>query len=348
MFLTDLWYFAAFSAQVKPGEMIRRVIADGPVLLGRGKDGKVFALRDICPHRGMTLSTGVLHEEKCGPAVECPYHGWRFGTDGRCSSIPSLTEEQRAAMDVGRIGVRAYPVHEAQGLIFIYLGADENAPPLMNPPRLDLVGDSAPKIREEMFFDCALDHAVIGLMDPAHISFIHRQWWWRTAKSIHKKEKAFGPVTRGFSMLPHSPSSNSFLYRLLGAKPRTEIRFQLPGIRVEYIEVGARQVTGFTAVTPVDKGRTRISIGLYWSHPLLDVIPNALTAKGIRIFAGQDRDAVNAQQAGLKYDPKLMLIHDADVQAMWYFKLKEAWAQARANDTPFENPVKPATLRWRS
>jgi len=305
-------------------------------------------LRDICPHRAMPLSKGRQVEGANGQSlIECPYHGWRFGVDGVCRAIPSLTDEQKTAMDIGKIRTRRFAASEAQGLIWIYFGED-GSKPSMPAPRLDHVGDTAPGLHVSMRFDCPLDHAVIGLMDPAHISYIHRQWWWRTAKSVHQKEKKFGPVPHGFSMLPHVPSSNSFLYKLLGAKPETEIRFELPGLRTEYVRVGGRQVTGFTAVTPVDETQTQITIALYWDHPLLSFIPDFVLRNAITTFAGQDRDAVQAQQTGLKHDPKLMLIHDADVQAMWYFKLKKEWTEACAQNRPFVNPVKPATLRWRS
>lgn len=349
MFLQDLWYFGALSSRVKTGVPISVQIAGEPVLIGRESGGKVFALRDICPHRAMPLSKGSQLETPDGQArIECPYHGWQFGTDGVCKAIPSLNDEQRAAMDVSRVSTRKFPVHEAQGLIWVYFGQDPAGAPQIAPPRLDHIGDTSPRLHVDMRFDCALDHAVIGLMDPAHIAFIHRQWWWRTAKSMHDKEKAFGPVERGFSMLPHIPSSNSFLYKLLGSKPQTEIRFELPGLRTEYVCVGGKQVTGFTAVTPVDENTTQITIALYWDHALLNFIPNFILRRAIAIFAGQDRDAVLAQQEGLAFDPKLMLIHDADVQAMWYFKLSKEWAAACAQGRAFVNPVKPRVLRWRS
>jgi len=57
---------------------------------------------------------------------------------------------------------------------------------------------------------------------------------------------------------------------------------------------------------------------------------------------------VDLQQEGLKYDPRLMLINDTDVQAKWYFRLKEEYLASQDENRAFVNPVKPATLRWRS
>ncbi|HAQ36046.1 MAG: 2Fe-2S ferredoxin [Maricaulis sp.] len=347
-FLRDLWYFGALASEVKPGETLHREMLGEPILFGRTHDGSPFAMRDICPHRGILLSGGRMVQKDGESTVECPYHGWRFRKDGGCAAIPSLTADQAEAMDLSRIRVRSYPVHEAYGLIWIYIGADPDAPPAIEPPVLDLPEGARVKMVERETFNCHVDHAVIGLMDPAHIPFIHRQWWWRTEKSVYEKEKVFGPVERGFSMLPHRPSSNSFAYKALGAKPETEIRFQIPGLRTEYVKVGNSFFTGFTAVTPTNANSTAITIVVYWKHPVFDILPNFVLRKAITTFIRQDRDAVNAQQKGLAYKPKLMLIHDADVQAKWYYKLKQAWRKHRQTGEAFANPVKNATLRWRS
>ena len=54
------------------------------------------------------------------------------------------------------------------------------------------------------------------------------------------------------------------------------------------------------------------------------------------------------QQKGLRFDPVLSLIDDADTQARWYYRLKQEYRRAGAEGREFENPVRPRTLRWRS
>ena len=192
-FLTDIWYFAALSSDLKAGKLARHEILGEPVLLGRGRGprGELFALRDICPHRAAPLSAGRVVEAPEGDTVECPYHGWRFRADGACAAIPSLTADQ--AMDVSRIRVRRYPVTESQGLVFVWIGADPQSEPDQPPPTFPGVVGGGPKLVDRMVFDAHIDHAVVGLMDPAHGPYVHQQWWWRSAKSQHEKAKRFEP-----------------------------------------------------------------------------------------------------------------------------------------------------------
>ena len=129
-----------------------------------------------------------------------------------------------------------------------------------------------PAMREKLVFPCHIDHAVIGLMDPAHGPFVHQSWWWRSRKSIYKKSKEFGPADLGFAMLKHSPSSNSLAYKILGKDIQTEIIFRLPGIRIETIHVGSKLVVGLTTVTPIDRKTTQINHLVFWSMPYLSLL----------------------------------------------------------------------------
>src|SRR6266851_859478 len=225
--------------------MLARTMLGEPMLIGRDRAGRVFALRDICPHRGMPLSFAAFD---CSE-LECCYHGWRFATDGRCTAIPSLVEGQ--SFDLARAGVARYAAREVQGNIWVFFGSDPSAAP--DIPVLDGFAEAAaPRLVETVRFGAAIDHAVVGLMDPAHGPFVHSAWWWRSRRSVHEKIKIFAPSPYGFTMTRHAPSANSRAYRLLGGAPETEIAFRLPSVRVEQIRAGRYRVASLTAITPVD------------------------------------------------------------------------------------------------
>ncbi|MSP49307.1 MAG: aromatic ring-hydroxylating dioxygenase subunit alpha [Alphaproteobacteria bacterium] len=337
--LRDLWYLALSGREVGRGRMVVRTLLGQRLLFGRTSEGEVFCFKDICPHRGIPLSFGRFD----GREVECCYHGWRFGADGRCTAIPSLAEGQ--AFEPGRIKAGTYPAREVQGNIWIFAGADPSGAAAI--PLVPDVGDLPADLMEALPFGCAMDHAVVGLMDPAHGPFVHRAWWWRSAGSIHEKAKRFVPSELGFTMARHRPSSNSRAYRIIGGAPETEISFRLPGLRIEHIRTGKVVVGALTAVTPVDAKTTQIHHSIWWTNPWLSLI-RPLVRPFVRSFLRQDGDIMAMQSLGLADDPPLMLIDDADTQAKWYYRLKKEWAASRAEGRAFVNPVKERTLRWRS
>ncbi len=348
--LKDMWYFAATTAELRSGAQFRRVILDEPVLLGRTASGEAFALRDICPHRSVPLSAGRQIDTGGQATVECPYHGWRFGAlDGVCKLMPSLLDDQ--PYEVDRIRVRRFPTHEANGAVFVFVSSDaRNSEPTIAPPSFGPLPEK-PKFIVDRIFNASMDNAVVGLMDPAHVGFVHSQWWWRPpSMGLKPKQKAFEPRHRGWAIARHSPSGNSLLYRVVfGGDVTTEILFDLPGYRWEVVEngSGARFVT-LTCLTPIDAASTRITQITYWTGaPLLNLALPIAPAMA-REFLDQDGRMVDLQNDGLKYQPGMLWIDDIDVQAKWYLKLKKEWAASRAEGRDFVNPLEPSTLRWRS
>jgi phenylpropionate dioxygenase-like ring-hydroxylating dioxygenase large terminal subunit len=342
--LREAWYYAAPSHRVGQGSLLPRTMLGESIVIGRDREGTIFALRNTCPHRGMPLSAGSFDGEE----IECCYHGWHFGTDGRCTAIPSLVEGQD--FDLRQIAVPRYPAREAQGNIWVFFGDNPNAEAdIPTIPSLGGFGESAvPRLVETMRFGSAIDHAVIGLMDPAHGPFVHRAWWWRSRRSVHEKAKAFVPSDWGFTMGRHAPSSNSRAYRLLlGGGVETEISFRLPSVRIERIWAGRYAVINLTALTPIDEHTTEVNHCIYWDAPWLSVL-KPLLRPYVRAFLRQDGAIMARQQQGLQFNPLLSLIDDADTQARWYYRLKQEYRRARVEARPFVNPVRPRTLRWRS
>lgn len=341
MFLTDIWYFGGLSSQIKPEALVAKKIANLPLVLGRTKEGVLFALKDICPHRGIPLSYGKLLKNG---HLECCYHGWQFSPQGDCSHIPSLTTDQH--LDLSKIKVQSYPLEERQGTIWIFLGTPSKSKSTPFPD-LPLPLPSRPQLSLSMVFPCPLDHAVIGLMDPAHGPFVHKSWFWRSSRSIHEKTKTFSPTPLGFQMSRHKPSKNARAYKILGGHIETEITFSLPGIRIESIKAGHHHIASITAITPQDEGNCLISHTIFWTLPWLSFIKPIIRIFA-RTFLRQDLLAVERQKEGLVTNPPLMLIKDADTQALWYFKIKKAYAKAVASNEFFINPLKKTTLKWRS
>ena len=158
-------------------------------------------------------------------------------------------------------------------------------------------------------------------------------------------------------MSAHSPSTNSAPYRLMrlaGLKPgdrlETTIDFVLPNRRFEVVRSGDAWFSTLTTVTPLTPDKCRIDVRaawnlFLWATPLVLLVGRFFGEK----FVEQDRRTMEQQAEGLKHNPSLMLIDDADRPAKWYFALKQARLEAQRTGEPLRHPLTgPVTLRWRS
>lgn len=342
--LPGLWYVALASRDLAPGRMTNRTLFGEPILFGRRREGSVFAIRDLCPHRGMPLHYGTFD----GESVQCPFHGWRFGGDGRCVALPSLTAEQ--AIDISKIRCPTYPCAERQGLIWVALpepGRREDGDLGLPPPLPDFDDSIQPRADVRLTYACSFDSAAFGLIDPVHVAFVHKAWWLgRSEHTLKLKEKHFEPVDRGWTTGVH-PAPSSFGHRILGANVRTEIITKLPGLRIERIIGDRHKIMNLLAITPIDAGRTQMIQGLWWTMGGLGFLRPLIERIGHR-FLAQDEDMMLKQREGLACDPPTMLVPDADTQMRWWLRLKAEWRAHRKEDRSFVNPVRPATLRYRS
>ena len=107
--LPDAWYCVGRSEIFSDRALVAVTLAEEQLVMGRDASGALFALRDRCPHRGMALSKGRFD----GQALTCLFHGWRFGTDGGCRDVPTLSTHDAA--DFSRIVVQRFPVRASPG-----------------------------------------------------------------------------------------------------------------------------------------------------------------------------------------------------------------------------------------
>ena len=348
--LRGFWYPALRAERVSGRKLKTAMLLGIPLLLGRDAEGRSFAARDSCPHRGMPLSRGWFD----GHHLECSYHGWKFEpVSGQCREIPSLMRDDK--LDVSKIYASAFPCREQDGYFWVYVPErSSSAEPREEAPRLPTFSDRYTITHLSAELPCHVDHGIIGLMDPAHGPFVHQAWWWRTRHSIHEKRKAFEPVPMGFRMSAHTPSSNSAPYKLLRMYAKAEgitttIDFVLPNRRYEQIHAGKYWFSSMTTVTPMTAERCRIDVVAAWN--LFRHVPFVLPLFRFfgEKFMGQDQRTMEIQAEGLKHNPSLMLIDDADRPAKWYFALKSAYLESRRSGEPMQHPISgPVTLRWRS
>lgn len=154
---TSSWQAVALTRDIRSRPF--RVLHEGaPVVLFRTKAG-ISALVDRCPHRMVALSQGRVVKD----TLECPYHGWRFGTDGTCVAIPGLVGT------LPRCRVGRYHVTEHNGAVFIAKHLPATAPythVLAGQPSVCRLVKSTARSR--------LLDVVENILDATHTHFTHK------------------------------------------------------------------------------------------------------------------------------------------------------------------------------
>lgn len=77
---SESWFPICLSEELKQGEILGRDFLDGRVIVFRGEKGEALVKSAYCPHVGADLSVGKI----VGNNVQCAFHRWEYGADGRC------------------------------------------------------------------------------------------------------------------------------------------------------------------------------------------------------------------------------------------------------------------------
>ena len=130
----------------------------------RDSEGRVGVLGEYCPHRKASLAFG--RNEDCG--LRCLYHGWKFDVAGTVMEMPS---EPRESGFAERIRHKAYPVREAGGFVWVYMGPAETMPAFEAPPWAPTSEARVSVMRVELA--CNWAQVMEGQIDSAHSSSLH-------------------------------------------------------------------------------------------------------------------------------------------------------------------------------
>ena len=164
--LKNMWYVACDVGDVTDKPKRVKMLGTHFVLF-RDEVGKIACLHDVCPHRGASLGNGRV----VNGCVECPYHGWHFGSDGKCKKIPAHKHGE------GKIPKRArvdrYPVEEKYGFVWVFVGdlPQEQRPPLPEFP--EYTDPSYKIIRGQFEWKADYARVVENGLDFAHAPFVH-------------------------------------------------------------------------------------------------------------------------------------------------------------------------------
>jgi vanillate monooxygenase len=159
----NAWYVAAWDHEVNRN-ILSRTVAGRPLAIYRTEDGQPVALADACWHRLAPLSMGKLVGRD---GIQCPYHGIRYNSAGRCISMPAQETINPSAT------VPSFPVVERFRFVWVWVGDPTLADPSLVPDmhQMDAAGWTGDGLTIEVA--CNFQLVLDNLMDLTHEEFLH-------------------------------------------------------------------------------------------------------------------------------------------------------------------------------
>jgi choline monooxygenase len=279
------WHYAGPLEWVsEPGERFPCRAGEAPVVVVRGRDGELLAFLNVCRHRGSV----IVKQRGRHETLQCPYHAWTYGLDGRLRVAPRADRED--GFDPDGLGLRPVQVDTWGPLVFV--NADPGAAPL---------ADSLGRIPQ--------------LIDPQGLVFRERADFelaanWKVAVENYL-ECYHCPVAHpGFSSLVDvGPDSyrleveaavlSQFGERRADGEGERACQFHLvwPALKVIVYPGAANLSVG--PVWPVGPGRTAGFLDYFFAPDVPDGIARGLIELDDQV-GREDRDLVEGVQEGLR------------------------------------------------
>ena len=163
--MRQYWIPAAMSSELeRDGAPVRLMLLGERLIAFRDSSGRVGIMDHRCPHRCASLFLGRNEEN----GIRCVYHGWKYDAEGNCVDMPNAPPKQDFKH---KVKAKAYKTAERNGLIWVYMGARKEAPPL---PAIE--ASMLPEAELQISFvqrECNWLQALEGDIDTSHFGFLH-------------------------------------------------------------------------------------------------------------------------------------------------------------------------------
>lgn len=285
----NFWYVVEHSHAVKRQPKAVKLM-DHRVVLYRNAQEQLVALKDQCAHRGAALSAGWVE----GNCLRCPYHGWKFESNGTCMEIPAnppgVPIPKRARVDT-------YPVQEKYGFIWLFLGdlPEDERPPIPSFPQFD-----DPNLRcvfGEYTWNANYTRVIENTMDCSHTLFLHNRSLGKSDKArIEDYEVVMGDWEASAVLDINIKNLRGIWQRISGKDIVTQriYRVCMPNVNFVGLKFANFQLDTFMAHIPVDAETTITkwaTLRNFLKFPLVDANSRRMGMK----LLGEDEVAVKTQ-----------------------------------------------------
>ena len=306
------WYAVLRSDKLRPGKVVNLHYFGRALIAFRGADGQP-AVRDAhCPHYGANLGVGG---KVVDGNVECPFHGWRFDVDGRCTHAPFAARTPKAS-------IGGFPVREHSGLIFVYTGP--TAPSWEVPEIPETTSrDFATPIDDACRARIHIQEMRENIVDESHFHFIHGQA--EPPVQDLRPDGAFAEV-RG-----------RIRRRVLGwdINNTFDVFMYGPGVMVVRVHGPALSVTAIALTTPVDERMSELRMRYYVRKPAkLPFLAPVLKLIFRAAALGEVREEVQIWDHKIYRPNPILLPHEKGIKALrrWYAQFYPPVSADQADD----------------
>jgi phenylpropionate dioxygenase-like ring-hydroxylating dioxygenase large terminal subunit len=262
--LDGFWYVVARSDQLPThlrGRPLGRRVNGRRLVLFRDAGGSARALDARCPHRGADLTGGRVK----GGCLQCPYHGWRFDGEGRCTAIPSNQPGQPLPR---RSLASPWPIREQQGFIWVRPGQGPEVAPPPWLPELDELDDRRfHSFHHDEVVPVPFDWWIENTLDVAHVPFVHQATYGGQSQVVdgYPVEALPGENEElGFRAQTVTRQRQSLLARMVHGRlgpleMKMHVTHHLPGTTSFHVALGPKKEQRLLFfATPEDDRTTRV------------------------------------------------------------------------------------------
>jgi aminopyrrolnitrin oxygenase len=322
------WYLFGRSDELRRGPVAKSLL-NRRLVAYRTDSGRAVLMDGRCSHLGADLGLGCV----AGESIQCPFHHWQYGPDGRCRQIPAGDVPPPSARQ------RTFPVVERHGHVWFF----NRERPLFALPFFPDVDpdDLAPARPFSAILKCPWFMVGANGFDAQHFRAAHdrRLLGKPTIASPHRFARR---ATATFGV------EGTFLRDRLTrwfAGDRVELSMDDWCGNLMFVTARFRRTRSFGMVTtwPLDANGVRVQVIVFVrkSHSLLGrglVDPVNRTIRRYFISRFLQADA-RVAMAGLVYNPLGMSASDGDL--VEYFR----WLAVVAHGGPAvpETPSRPLT-----
>jgi len=161
------YWLPAFLSRDMPepdSEPMRVTLLGKTFVAFRDSAGRVGLLDEHCCHRAASLCLGRVEEG----GIRCLYHGWKFDVDGVALDTPNVSDERVRS----KIRQPSYPVKEAGGIVWAYIGPGDKEPPLPDEGFFHVPVENV--FVEIVVFPTNFTRAMEGVLDNTHVAILHK------------------------------------------------------------------------------------------------------------------------------------------------------------------------------